>query len=340
MRLVCVQEQNRSDMKRVILITGGGGYIGSHVVKELRRQGYRLLVYDNLSTGHRWAIRQDELIEADLGDRGRIEEVLYKEKPLAVMHFAASSLVGESVERPELYFRNNVINSLNLLEAMLACEVKYFIFSSSAAVYGNPRRVPIAEDHPLGPVNPYGEGKVFVERALRWHEEAHGLRHISLRYFNAAGADPAGELGEDHSPETHLIPRVLNVAMGKTPFIEIYGTDYDTPDGTCIRDYIHVADLAQAHILALEALLNGSASQVYNLGNQKGFSVKEVVDCARMVASHPIPVRESSRRQGDPPVLVASSERIKKELDWKPRYDDLKIILETAWGWMKGGKRW
>lgn len=327
-------------MKRVILITGGAGYIGSHVVKELRRQGCRLLVYDNLSTGHRWAIRQDELIEADLGDRGRIEEVLYKEKPLAVMHFAASSLVGESVERPELYFRNNVINSLNLLEAMLACEVKYFIFSSSAAVYGNPHQVPIAEDHPLGPVNPYGEGKVFVERALRWYEQAHGLRYISLRYFNAAGADPEGELGEDHNPETHLIPRVLNVAMGKTPFIEIYGTDYETPDGTCIRDYIHVADLAQAHILALEALLNGSASQVYNLGNQKGFSVKEVVDVARMVASHPIPVRESSRRQGDPPVLVASSERIKKELDWKPRYDDLKTIVETAWGWLKGGKRW
>lgn len=326
-------------MERVILVTGGAGYIGSHVVKELRRQGYRLLVYDNLSTGHRWAIRQDELIEGDLGDRGRIEEVLYKEKPLAVMHFAASSLVGESVERPEFYFRNNVINSLNLLEAMLAGEVKYFIFSSSAAVYGNPRQIPIAEDHPLTPVNPYGEGKVFVERALRWHEEAHGLRFISLRYFNAAGADPEGELGEDHSPETHLIPRILNVAMGKTPFIEIYGTDYDTPDGTCIRDYIHVADLVQAHILALEALLNGSASQVYNLGNQKGCSVKEVVDVARMVASHPIPVRESSRRQGDPPALVASSERIKKELGWQPRYNDLKTIVETAWGWMKKGGR-
>ena len=327
-------------MKKVILVTGGAGYIGSHVVKELRRQGYRLLVYDNLSTGHRWAIKGDKLIEGDLGDKRRVEEILHKEKPLAVMHFAASAIVGESVERPELYFHNNVINSLNLLEAMLAGEVKYFIFSSSAAVYGNPLQVPIVEDHPLGPVSPYGEGKVFVERALRWYDQAHGLRYISLRYFNAAGADPEGELGEAHNPETHLIPRILDVALRKKPYIEIYGTDYDTPDGTCIRDYIHVADLAQAHILALEALLNGSASQVYNLGNQKGFSVKEVVDCARMVASHPIPVRESSRRQGDPPVLVASSERIKKELDWKPRYDDLKIILETAWGWMKGGKRW
>jgi UDP-glucose-4-epimerase GalE len=309
------------------------------VVKELGGEGYRPLVYDNLSTGHRWAIKGDELIEGDLGDERRVEEILHKEKPLAVMHFAASALVGESVERPELYFRNNVINSFNLLEAMLACGVKRFIFSSSAAVYGNPLQVPIVEDHPLAPVNPYGEGKVFVERALRWYEQAHGLSYISLRYFNAAGADPDSELGEAHDPETHLIPRVLDVAMGKMPFIEIYGTDYDTPDGTCIRDYIHVADLAQAHILALEALLNGAQSRAYNLGNQRGFSVKEVVDVVRAVASHPIPVRESSRRQGDPPVLVASSERIKKELGWKPRYDDLKIIVETAWGWMKKGGR-
>jgi UDP-glucose 4-epimerase len=327
-------------VKRVILITGGAGYIGSHVVKALGTKGYSPLVYDNLSTGHRWAIRQEELIEGDLGEQGHVEEVLHKEKPLAVMHFAASSLVGESVERPELYFRNNVINSLNLLEAMLACEVKYFIFSSSAAVYGIPLQVPIVEDHPLDPVNPYGEGKVFVEKALRWHEEAHGLRYISLRYFNAAGADPEGELGEDHNPETHLIPRILEVALGKRPMIEIYGTDYETPDGTCIRDYIHVADLAQAHIMALEALLTGGASQVYNLGNQKGFSVKEVADVARAVTCHLIPVRESARRQGDPPVLVASSEKIKRELGWKPRYDDLNTIVETAWEWMKGGKRW
>ena len=327
-------------MKKVILVTGGAGYIGSHVVKELGREGYRPLVYDNLSTGHRWAIKGDELIEGDLGDKRHVEEILHKEKPLAVMHFAASALVGESVERPELYFRNNVINSFNLLEAMLACGVKRFIFSSSAAVYGNPLQVPIVEDHPMGPINPYGEGKVFVERALRWYEQAHGLNYISLRYFNAAGADPDSELGEAHDPETHLIPRILDVAMGKMPFIEIYGTDYDTPDGTCIRDYIHVADLAQAHILALEALLDGAASRAYNLGNQRGFSVKEVVDVVRAVASHPIPVRESSRRQGDPPVLVASSERIKKELGWKPRYDDLKIIVETAWGWMeKRGRR-
>ena len=326
-------------MKKVILVTGGAGYIGSHVVKELGREGYRPLVYDNLSTGHRWAIKGGELIEGDLGDKRHVEEILHKEKPLAVMHFAASAIVGESVERPELYFRNNVINSFNLLEAMLAAGVKSFIFSSSAAVYGNPHQVPIVEDHPLAPVNPYGEGKVFVERALRWYEQAHGLSYISLRYFNAAGADPDSELGEAHDPETHLIPRILDVAMGKMPFIEIYGTDYDTPDGTCIRDYIHVADLAQAHILALEALLDGAESRAYNLGNQRGFSVKEVVDVARAVASHPIPVRESSRRQGDPPVLVASSERIKKELGWKPRYDDLKTIVETAWGWMKKGGR-
>jgi UDP-glucose 4-epimerase len=320
-------------MEKVILVTGGAGYIGSHVVKELRRRGYGPLVYDNLSTGHQWAIRQDELIEGDLGDKGHVEEILHKEKPVAVMHFAASALVGESVERPELYFRNNVINSLNLLEAILACEVKYFIFSSSAAVYGNPQQIPIVENHPLDPLNPYGEGKVFVERALRWHEQAHGLRYISLRYFNAAGADPEAELGEAHNPETHLIPRILDVALGKRSFIEIYGVDYDTPDGTCIRDYIHVSDLAQAHILALEALLNGSASQVYNLGNQRGFSVKEVIDVARAVTGHAIPVQESSRREGDPSVLVASSERIKKERGWNPRYDDLEVIMETAWKW-------
>ncbi|OGP55699.1 MAG: UDP-glucose 4-epimerase GalE [Deltaproteobacteria bacterium RBG_13_52_11] len=326
-------------MNNCVLVTGGAGYIGSHVVKELRRQGYQPLVYDNLSAGHRWAIREDELIEGDLGNKRHVEEILRKEKPLAVIHCAGSIVVSESVERPEFYFRNNVINTFNLLEAMLACDVKSFIFSSSAAVYGKPHQVPIPEDHPLSPVNPYGESKVFVEKALRWYEEAHSLRYISLRYFNAAGADPEGELGEAHNPETHLIPLILAVAAGKRPFVEIYGTDYDTPDGTCIRDYIHVIDLAQAHILSLGALLNGTTSRVYNLGNQRGFSVREVVDCAHMVTGHSIPVRESSRRQGDPPVLVASSERIKKELGWKPHYGDLKTILETAWGWMKEGKR-
>lgn len=332
--------RKKSDVKPVILVTGGAGYIGSHVVKELRQRGYRPLVYDNLSTGHRWAIKGDELIEGDLGDRRHVEEILHKENPLGVMHFAASAIVGESVGRPEIYFRNNVINSFNLLEAMLAAGAKSFIFSSSAAVYGNPQQVPITEDHPLIPVNPYGEGKAFVERALRWYEEAHGLRYISLRYFNAAGADPETELGETHEPETHLIPRILDVALGKRPFIEIYGTDYDTSDGTCVRDYIHVSDLAQAHILALEALLNGSRGRVYNLGNQRGFSVKEVIEVARMVTGHPIPVQESSRRQGDPPVLVASAERIKRELGWKPLYGDLKVVIETAWQWMrrKGNK--
>jgi len=321
----------------VILVTGGAGYIGSHAVKELREQGYHPLVYDNLSTGHQWAVRKGELIEGDLGDTSHVKEIFYQKNPVAVMHFAASSLVGESVEQPALYFRNNVINTLNLLEAMLTSGVKYFIFSSTAAVYGNPHHVPISEDHPLEPVNPYGEGKVFVEKALRWYGEIHGFKYISLRYFNAAGADPEGELGEVHDPETHLIPRILEVALGKRPSIEIYGTDYDTPDGTCIRDYIHVTDLAQAHILALEALLNGHPSRVYNLGNQRGFSVKEVVEAARGVTGHPIPAKESPRRPGDPPVLVASSERIKKELGWKPLYNDLKTIIETAWRWMQGG---
>jgi UDP-glucose 4-epimerase len=332
--------RKKSDTKPVILVTGGAGYIGSHAVKELRRKGYRPLVYDNLSTGHQWAIREDELIKGDLGDKGLVEEILHKEKPLAVMHFAASAIVTESVERPELYFRNNVINSFNLLEAMLAAGVKSFIFSSSAAVYGNPHQIPITEDHPLVPINPYGEGKIFVERALRWYEEAHGLRYISLRYFNAAGADPEADLGEAHNPETHLIPRILDVAAGGKPFIEVYGNDYDTSDGTCIRDYIHVTDLAQAHILALEGLLDGMRSRAYNLGNQKGFSVKEVVDVARKVTGHPIPIQEAPRRQGDPPVLVASSERIKKELSWNPLYGDLSVIIENAWEWMrrKGNK--
>ena len=322
-------------MNKVILVTGGAGYIGSHAVKELRTQGYKVLAYDNLSTGHQWAVKKDELIEGDLADREYVQSVLKKENPIAVMHFAASSLVGESVERPELYFRNNVINTLNLLEVMLASGVKYFIFSSSAAVYGNPHHIPIPEDHPLEPVNPYGEGKVFVEKALRWYGEIHDLKYISLRYFNAAGADPEGKLGEAHDPETHLIPRILEVALDKRPSIEIYGTDYDTVDGTCIRDYIHVTDLAQAHILALKALLNDHPSCVYNLGNQKGFSVNEVVEAAREVTGHPIPTKESPRRPGDPPVLVASSDRIKKELAWKPRYDDLKTVIETAWRWMQ-----
>jgi UDP-glucose 4-epimerase len=325
-------------MNKVILVTGGAGYIGSHAVKELRKQGYRAVVYDNLSTGHQWAVRKDELIEGNLGDKSHVQQILQQENPLAVMHFAASSLVGESIERPELYFRNNVINTLNLLEAMLTNGVKYFIFSSTAAVYGNPHQVPIPEDHPLEPVNPYGEGKVFVEKALRWYGEIHGFKYISLRYFNAAGADPEGELGEAHDPETHLIPRILEVALGERPSIEIYGLDYDTPDGTCIRDYIHVTDLAQAHILALEALLNGTPSRVYNLGNQRGFSVKEVVEAARAVTGHTIPTKEAPRRPGDPPVLVAGSERIKNELGWKPNYDDLKTILETAWDWMKRKK--
>ena len=326
-------------MKPVILVTGGAGYIGSHVVKELRRKGYRPLVYDNLSTGHGWAVKEDELIEGDLGDYEHVRRILHKERPLAVMHFAGSSVVGESVQLPELYFRNNVINSFNLLEAMLTAGVQCFIFSSSAAVYGEPQQIPIPEDHPLAPINPYGEGKVFVERALRWYEQAHGIRYVSLRYFNAAGADPEADLGEDHNPETHLIPRILDVALGKKPCIEIYGTDYDTPDRTCIRDYIHVNDLAQAHILALEALIEGVPSRIYNLGNQRGFSVKEVVDVARVVTGHAIPVRESSRRQGDPPALVASSAQIKKELGWKPQYDNLKTIVETAWEWMKGEGR-
>jgi UDP-glucose 4-epimerase len=322
-------------MKKNIFITGGAGYIGSHTVKELRKKGYQPIVYDNLSTGHRWAARRDELIKGDLGDQKKLNEVLQQTRPLAVMHFAGSISVAESVERPESYFRNNVINTFNLIDAMLANRISHFIFSSSAAVYGNPQKIPIPEDHILMPINPYGEGKFFIERALPWYEEAHGIKYASLRYFNAAGADPEGELGEAHDPETHLIPIILEVALGKRPFIEIYGTDYPTPDGTCIRDYIHVTDLAHAHILVLEYLLSGGKSCAYNCGYGHGYSVKEVVEKVKKVTGVKIAVIESERREGDPPLLVAESMSIKAELSWETKYDDIIYIIKTAYDWKK-----
>jgi UDP-glucose 4-epimerase len=315
-----------------ILITGGAGYIGSHVVKELLRQGYHSIVYDNLQAGHRKAVKEALLIEGDLADQRKLKEALHSYPIDAVMHFAADSLVGESVKNPLKYFKNNVKNSLQLLETLDEFGVKKFVFSSSAAVYGESESIPITEEHACIPTNPYGETKWIFEKVLQAFYEARKLDYISLRYFNAAGADPTGELGEDHSPETHLIPIGLEAALAGAS-IPVFGADYDTPDGTCIRDYIHVTDLAEAHILALQKLETQGSSGIYNLGNGNGYSVREVIDTIRKVTKRKIATTESPRRPGDPARLVASSEKIKKELGWVPKYPELKTIVETAWQW-------
>jgi UDP-glucose 4-epimerase len=315
-----------------ILVTGGAGYIGSHVVKELHRQGHQPIIYDNLQTGHQRAVKDDPFIEGDLSDRARLRETFHSHHIEAVMHFAADCLVGESVKNPLKYFNNNVRNSLQLLEIMEENNIIRFVFSSSAAVYGEPKKIPIPEDHPCIPTNPYGETKWVFERVLQNFQNLGKLNYISLRYFNAAGADPEGELGEDHSPETHLIPLVLKAALNGG-FVPIYGTDYGTPDGTCIRDYIHVTDLAQAHILALNKLERGGVSGIYNLGNGNGYSVREVIETAKKVTGKNIVAVESSRRPGDPARLVASSEKIRKDLGWVPKFPDLETIIETAWRW-------
>jgi UDP-glucose 4-epimerase len=315
-----------------ILVTGGAGYIGSHVVKELLRQGDQPIIYDNLRTGHREAVRNAIFINGDLSDSKRLKETFRCYLIHSVMHFAADSLVGESVKNPLKYFNNNVRNSLQLIEIMYDLNVREIVFSSSAAVYGEPERTPITEEYPPFPMNPYGETKWIFEKLLEAFCDAGKLDYISLRYFNAAGADPEGELGEDHFPETHLIPICLLAAINGDP-ISIYGVDYDTLDGTCIRDYIHVTDLAQAHILALERLREGGNSGVYNLGNGNGYSVREVIETVRNVTGKKIVSTEAPRRPGDPARLVASSEKISKELGWKPRYPDLETIVETAWQW-------
>ena len=316
-----------------ILVTGGAGYIGSVVSAELLKQGHQVVVYDNLSHGHRRAIpRGAEIVNGDIGDSGALDRALQRSHPDAVLHFAALIEAGESMQTPERYFRNNTASSLTLLECMLHHGVRRLVFSSTAALYGDPERTPIAEDAPLHPTNAYGESKLLVERMLAWFHQIHGLRYASLRYFNAAGA--AGELGEDHHPESHLVPLVLQVALGQRASVAIYGTDYETPDGTCVRDYIHVLDLASAHVLALNALATRDRL-IYNLGNGRGFSVREVVEVARKVTGHPIPAQEAPRRPGDPAVLVASSERIRRELGWQPRYTDLQQIVASAWEWRR-----
>ncbi len=315
-----------------ILVTGGAGYIGSHVVKELVHQNHKPIVFDNLQTGHRKAIENALFIEGDLSDQRKLAEVFQANSVDAVMHFAADCLVGESVQDPLKYFNNNVKNSLKLIEIMEQFYVKQIVFSSSAAVYGEPEEMPISEGHPCAPTNPYGETKWIIEKVLQAFHDGGKLNFISLRYFNAAGADPEGELGEDHSRETHLIPLVIKAALDTTS-VPIFGTDYETPDGTCIRDYIHVTDLAHAHILALRKLDQGKISGIYNLGNGNGYSVRDVVDTVKKVTGRNIATVESPRRPGDPARLVASSQKMRHELGWIPRYPDLETIVKTDYDW-------
>ena len=311
-----------------ILVVGGAGYIGSICAEALLDQKHEVAIFDNLSEGHRSAVDpRAEFIEGDLGDRKTTADTLARLRPEAVMHFAASALVGESMLNPSKYFRNNIASGLNLLDAMIAAEVRRLVFSSTCATFGPPERVPIDEETPQRPINPYGESKLAFEKILRWYDAIHGLQFVSLRYFNAAGASE--KFGEHHRCETHLIPNVLKVALGEKKHVEIFGTDYETPDGTCIRDYIHINDLAHAHILALEA----PGSAFYNLGTGGGSSVCEVIESCRKITRQPIPVLEKPRRPGDPPRLIASSEKIKRELGWRPQFQTLDAIVESAWKW-------
>lgn len=319
-----------------ILVLGGAGYIGSHTALELVKAGNEVVIADNLVTGYRKAIPEGaKFYEGDLHDSDFLDNLFHQEKIDAVIHFAAYSLVGESVTNPLKYYDNNLYGTKVLLEAMVKNNVGKIVFSSTAATYGEPENIPILESDRTCPTNPYGETKLAMEKMFKWTAEAHGLRYVSLRYFNACGADESGTIGEAHNPESHLIPLILQVPNGKRETISIYGTDYDTPDGTCIRDYIHVTDLAQAHILAVKYLANGGKSDIFNLGNGVGYSVREVIETARKVTGHPIPATESSRRAGDPARLVASSEKAKSVLGWKPVHDSLEEIIASAWNWHK-----
>jgi UDP-arabinose 4-epimerase len=318
-----------------ILVAGGAGYIGSHACKALARAGFRPVAYDNLVHGHAAAVRWGPLVKGDIADRALLARTIRDYDIAAILHFAAFLEVGESVRLPLKYFQNNVAGSLGLIEAAVEAGVRHIVFSSTAAVFGTPRRVPIDEAHPKAPVNPYGASKLMVEQMLGWIEAAHGITHAILRYFNAAGADPDGEIGEDHHPETHLIPLVLQTALGKRPAIDIFGADWPTPDGTCIRDYIHVTDLADAHVKALQHLLGGGASLALNLGAGRGHSVREVIDTVARVTGRPVPSRETGRREGDPAILVADPTAAKAALGWAPTMSDLDPIVETAWRWTR-----
>ena len=320
-------------INKKILVIGGAGYIGAHMVRQLINVHCDVVILDNLSTGSRNLVHGGEFFQGNLGDPNLLDRLFTAHAFDAVMHFAAFSQVGESMNQPLEYYRNNLAETVALLDAMVRHDVKRFIFSSTAAVYGEPVAIPINEAHPCTPTNPYGNTKLAVERMLADCDAAYGLKYTALRYFNAAGADESGEIGELHDPETHLIPIVLKAAAGQINHIQVFGTDYPTTDGTCIRDYVHVNDLAQAHLLALDALLGGGESAVFNLGSSSGYSVKEVIGKAEAVTGKKIPVVEAPRRPGDPAVLVASSEKIKRELGWTPAYDDLEKIIRTAWNW-------
>ena len=320
-------------MMKTILVVGGAGYIGSQMVKLLLENGYQVVTLDNLVSGHRDAVLGGTFIHGDLADALLLAKLFQSYRFDGVMHFASYIQVGESVRDPGKYYRNNTANTINLLDAMTLAGVKAFIFSSTAAIFGEPRYTPLDENHPKQPINPYGLSKWMVEQILQDYDQAFSLKSVCLRYFNAAGADPTGLLGERHDPETHLIPLVLQTASGRREYITVYGTDYPTPDGTCIRDYIHIYDLCQAHLLALEQLLQGKESAVYNLGNGNGFSVQEVIETARQVTKRDIPVKISERRGGDAARLVAESRRAQRDLGWQPKYADLAVIIAHAWQW-------
>jgi len=315
-----------------VLVVGGAGYIGSHMVKLLDRQGCNVTILDDLSSGYRDAVLAGEFVKGSCGDRNVLDSLLSSGFD-AVMHFASFIQVGESVQHPDMYYKNNFVNTLTLLNAMRAHNVKKFIFSSTAATFGEPKYMPIDELHPQQPINPYGRTKLMIEQLLADYDTAYGLKSVCLRYFNAAGADPEGQLGERHNPETHLIPLVLKVASGSRPHISVFGRDYDTPDGTCIRDYIHIQDLCSAHWLALQSLINGAESQAYNLGNGAGFSVQEVINTAEKVTGRNIQVVDDHRRAGDPARLVANSRLAREKLGWQPQYADLATIIAHAWQW-------
>jgi UDP-arabinose 4-epimerase len=318
---------------KTILVTGGAGYIGSQTCKLLAQEGFVPVVFDNLVYGHEWAVQWGPFEKGDLLDKKRIAEVVKKYAPRAVIHFAAYAYVGESVERPGKYYENNICGTVNLLEAMRETGVEQLVFSSTCATYGVPKQIPISEDHPQAPINPYGASKLMVERIIDDYEHAYGVRSVVLRYFNAAGADPSAEIGEDHDPETHLIPLIFDAALGRRKYISIYGDDFNTPDGTCIRDYIHIVDLGDAHLRALNYLDSQEKSLKLNLGNGQGYSVREVIDQAEKVAGRPINTIVAARRSGDPPRLVGDAARAKKILGWEPKYGELATILQHAWQW-------
>ncbi|WP_028595306.1 UDP-glucose 4-epimerase GalE [Paenibacillus assamensis] len=318
-----------------ILVTGGAGYIGSHTVQTLLNSGYEVIIVDNLSTGHIKSINQNQVkfYSCDIRDKDMLSRIMREHSVESVIHFAASSLVGESMKAPAKYYDNNVYGTQCLLEAMSSQNVKHIVFSSTAATYGNPTHVPILETDPTMPTNTYGETKLTMERMMRWFEQAYGMTYVALRYFNAAGASENGEIGEDHTPETHLIPLVLQVALNQREHISVFGDDYDTADGTCIRDYIHVSDLADAHVKALQHLQGGGTSDVFNLGNGNGYSVLEIIEAARSVTGHSIPARVEARREGDPAVLIADASKAREQLKWVPQWTNIQQIIASAWKW-------